>query len=184
MRMKPNKKQNQNVKKTPVIRYKNTPSQRLSMAAMFLCVALIISLFENALPPIMPALPYAKLGIANCVLLVSVAVLGVRWGLLITIMRCFLVAVFSGNFFQLAFSLPAGIISVCIAGILFVIGKNSLTAISVAGAAVHNLVQVCIGCIVVGSASLFSLLPYMCVFGCIAGIATGLTGYFVIKELF
>ena len=54
-----------------------TLSRRLALSGLFLALALIVSLIENLIPPIVPALPYAKLGLGNVVLLACFLLVGV-----------------------------------------------------------------------------------------------------------
>ena len=48
---------------------KKTLSRRIALSGLFLALALIVSLVESLIPPVVPALPYAKLGLGNVVLL-------------------------------------------------------------------------------------------------------------------
>ena len=48
---------------------KTNGAKRVALSGVMLALALIVSLIENMIPPIVPMLPYAKLGLTNVVLL-------------------------------------------------------------------------------------------------------------------
>ncbi|MBQ9276367.1 MAG: Gx transporter family protein, partial [Clostridia bacterium] len=52
-------------------------AKRIALSGIFLALALIVGVLENLLPPIVPALPYAKLGLGNVVLLACFLRVGV-----------------------------------------------------------------------------------------------------------
>ena len=52
-------------------------TKRVALCGLFLALALIVSLIESFIPPIIPALPYAKIGLGNVVLLACFLLLGV-----------------------------------------------------------------------------------------------------------
>ena len=77
---------------------KNNVTKKIALSGLFLALALIVSLLESLLPPIVPALPYAKLGLGNVVLLMCFVLVGVREGYCVLLLRCLLAAVFVGKF--------------------------------------------------------------------------------------
>lgn len=158
---------------------KNNVTKKIALSGLFLALALIVSLLESLLPPIVPALPYAKLGLGNVVLLMCFVLVGVREGYCVLLLRCLLAAVFAGNFSSLMWSVPAALAAYTAMYLLYKTRLFSTVALSAVGGMVHNAVQMAVGVGVVGSA-VAAYLPYMLVAGGVAGVATGIVCHFVL----
>ena len=85
--------------------------RKITFSALFLALALIVSVLENMIPPLIPMLPYAKIGLCNIVLLMCFLLVGVWEGYIVLVIKCVLAAVFAGNMGMLIWSLPAALIS-------------------------------------------------------------------------
>lgn len=151
-------------------------AKRVAVDATFLALALIVSLIESMLPPIVPMLPYAKIGIGNVVLLACFLLVGTLDGYIVLVLRCLLNAVFAANMASLAWSLPSALIAYFLMTVLYKTRIFSVCGVSVVGGMAHNLVQICVASLIVGK-SVFVYLPYMMLAGAIAGIVTGLLCY-------
>lgn len=158
---------------------KNNVTKKIALSGLFLALALIVSLLESLLPPIVPALPYAKLGLGNVVLLMCFVLVGVREGYCVLLLRCLLAAVFAGNFSSLMWSVPAALAAYTAMYLLYKTRLFSTVALSAVGGMVHNAVQMAVGVGVAGSA-VAAYLPYMLVAGGVAGVATGIVCHFVL----
>lgn len=158
---------------------KNNVTKKIALSGLFLALALIVSLLESLLPPIVPALPYAKLGLGNVVLLMCFVLVGVREGYCVLLLRCLLAAVFAGNFSSLMWSVPAALAAYTAMYLLYKTRFFSTVALSAVGGMVHNAVQMAVGVGVAGSA-VAAYLPYMLVAGGGAGVATGIVCHFVL----
>lgn len=152
---------------------------KIAKLGLFLAVALIVSLVESLLPPLVPILPYAKLGLSNVILLMVLLVLGVPEGYLILVLKCVLMAVFSGNFSVLLWSLPAGLIAYSIMVLLKFLKVFSTTGMSTAGAITHNVVQIIVASLLIGP-SVYVYMPYMILAGGLAGLFTGLCCHYLL----
>lgn len=92
---------------------------------------------------------------------------------MIVFSRIFLAAVFSGNMMALAYSFAGSVL--CLAGMLLlrkIIDKNHIWIASVFGAVLHNIGQIMIAVLVMGTGVLVYL-PFLLVSGCLAGVFTG-----------
>ena len=157
-------------------------TKRVALCGLFLALALIVSLIESFIPPIIPALPYAKIGLGNVVLLACFLLLGVWEGYIVLVLRCLLNAVFAANMASLIWSLPSALVAYTIMVLLAKTHMFSICGLSVAGGIVHNLVQICVASIVVSS-GVFAYLPYMMLAGAIAGFVTGILCHFIVVSL-
>ena len=161
----------------------NTRSiHKITLSAAFLALALAISIIENYIPPIIPVLPFAKIGFSNIILLICFILLGVWEGYVILIIRCLLVAVFSANMGSLMWSLPAALMAYTIMLSLYYTKHFSIAAISMIGGMIHNIIQMLMAWAIVGKGVLVYL-PYMVIIGSISGLVTGLICYFVLESI-
>lgn len=156
--------------------------KNIARMGIFLALALIVTLVENLLPPIVPMLPYAKIGLTNIVLLACFVMLGTWQGFVVLALKCLFAAIFAGNFGMLMYSVPAALVSYVVMILLFKTKLFSVTGISVTGAIIHNTMQIVVASFIIGK-SVFAYLPYMMLAGAVAGIVTGLVCWFVIKYM-
>lgn len=158
---------------------KKYPAKKVALAGLFLAHALIVSLLESLIPPLVPALPYAKLGLANAVLLACFLLVGAGEGFVVLLLKCLLAAVFSGNFAALAWSVPASLAAYAVMIAMCKARIFSITAVSAVGGAVHNAVQIAVGMAAAGAA-VAVYLPYMLLAGAVAGVVTGVLCHFAV----
>lgn len=159
-----------------------TSTKKIALSGIMLALALIVSLIENYIPPIVPALPYAKIGLGNVVLLACFLLVGTFEGYVVLILKCLLSAVFAGNFSMLIWSLPSALVAYTVMVLLYKTKIFSTVGLSVAGGMFHNFTQILVATIVVGT-SVFFYLPYMLLAGGIAGFVTGIVCHFAVVGL-
>lgn len=157
-------------------------TRKIAMSGLFLALALIVSLIENLIPPVIPALPYAKIGLGNVILLACFLCVGIWEGYAVLLLRCLLNAVFAANMASLIWSIPAALTAYTLMIALYKTKAFSITGVSAAGGMTHNFIQICVASAVVGQ-SVFAYLPYMLLAGGLAGFATGVICYFSVKAL-
>ncbi|MCK9575102.1 MAG: Gx transporter family protein [Clostridia bacterium] len=157
----------------------------IARIGIFTALALIMYFVESMFPPVIPLIPYAKIGLSNVVSFLALIMLGFNSGLIIVVLKCFLGSLFTGNIFALAFSLSGGIMSYFAMFLLYKYAYKhmSLTGISIVGALVHNITQVIVACLMIKNVFTVIILPYMLAFSLVAGVITGLTVYYVVKNL-
>jgi heptaprenyl diphosphate synthase len=59
----------------------------------------------------------------------------------------------------------------------------SLVGVSLFGAAIHNVAQLCVAAVLVASATIFWYLPYLLLFALPTGLATGFTAAYFLARL-
>ncbi|MDR2635150.1 MAG: Gx transporter family protein [Clostridiales bacterium] len=155
---------------------------KIAETGIFLALALIVALLESLLPPLIPVLPYAKLGLTNIVLFACFITVGVWHGYAALVLKCLLAAVFAGNAGMIIYSLPSALAAYTAAVLLFNTGKFSVAGTSALSGIIFNTVQVCVAAGLAGTA-VFVYLPYMTLAGAAAGLATGIICRFIIKYI-
>ena len=150
-------------------------ARRVAFTGMLFAVALVLSIFESMLPvlPMLP--PGVKLGLSNIVTMYALFTLGVREGLTIAVLKACSVFLLRG-FVASALSLSGGLTSVCVMLLLSLlpeISKNYLI-LSIFGAIGHNVGQLILSRYLLGTTTIFYLLPLLVLSGIGMGIVTGI----------
>ena len=144
-------------------------------------LALIIGYIESLFSLSFIA-PGIKLGLANSVALLLLCFKDFKGALLVNITRILLSALLFSTPFSLVFSLTAGIISVVIMKLLSGIKSVSVVGFSIAGAVVHNLVQLTVASIIFGRA-VWYYLPFLLVSALISGGIIGALSLIIFKRI-
>lgn len=148
----------------------------LTGAALLLAVGVIVQAVEAIyLPPLM--IPGAKLGLANSVTLVVIALYRPKDALVHVGLRTTIVSLVTGTFLSTTYlySILGGLLSatVMIAAHRFLYGKLSYIGISVCGALTHNLTQLGLSIFILGHIGIISLLPWLIFVALLTGLANG-----------
>ena len=154
-------------------------AKKAAQTAVLLAVALILGFVENLLPPIIPILPYAKIGLGNAAVLLALIWLGVPYAALIMLLKCVIIGLFSGAPTMILYSLGGGVLSFAVMALLLRLGANGVPAISAAGGIMHNVGQILVAIAFTGTVGIAVLLVYLALFGLIAGALIGVIVYFV-----
>jgi len=158
-------------------------ARKLTQTAILLAVALILGLVETLLPPIIPILPYARIGLGNAAVLLALVLLGIPYAAIIMVLKCVAIGLFSGAPTMILYSLGGSVLSFVVMAVLLRIGANGLPAISAVGGIFHNIGQVMVGIAFTGTPSLAILLVYLALFGAVAGGLVGVIVYYVHRAL-
>ncbi len=156
----------------------------LTYLAVLITIAVVIHTVEAALPLPMPV-PGIRLGLANIITLLTLALFGLRSALLVQVVRSVLGSIFLGGLFGFGFwlSLSAGVVSCLAMGLMIVLqnkGLVSFVSVSVVGAAVHNLTQLIIASLIIANLALFKgYYPLLLILSVPTGIFTGLAAYYL-----
>ena len=151
-----------------------TKTKEISLCAVLTALALGLSYMERFIPlQLVIPLPGVKLGLANIVTLVALAMLKPRHALLILIPRCILGALFGGGVTGLMFSLCGGILALGIMTPAWKLPFLSIYGVSILGAAAHSIGQILAAMVLLKSVYIAAYLPYLLVVGIFTGLLTG-----------
>ena len=150
--------------------------------ALLAALALIVSYIEFLLP-LNVGLPGIKLGLANIVVVLALYYLGPQYALLINLIRIALSALLFGSLFSGLYALAGGLVSLGVMALLKKTGLFSLTAVSMAGGAFHNLAQLIVAALVASTSDVFLYLPVLFIAGIATGIFNGIVCTLVLRKL-
>lgn len=147
---------------------------RITLCGILCAAALVIFVAEAQLPPLLPV-PGVKLGLANIITLFALLYLTPGETALILVSRILLGAAFCGQPSAILYSLCGGIL--CLIGemlLLRLFGRRFICEISVVGAMLHNIGQLCCAALITKTAAVFSYLPVLLIAGAVCGAFCGL----------
>ena len=150
--------------------------------ALLSALALIVSYIEFLLP-LNVGLPGIKLGLANIVVVLALYYLGPQYALLINLIRIALSALLFGSLFSGLYALAGGLVSLAVMVLLKKTGLFSITAVSMAGGAFHNLAQLIVAALVASTSDVFLYLPVLFIAGIATGIFNGIVCTLVLRKL-
>ena len=156
--------------------------KKIAFYGLVIALAFVLSYIESLIP-VFVAIPGAKLGLTNLVVLVALERFGKKDAFIINMIRILLVGFTFGNTFSLLYSFAGGILSFLIMILLKKTKKFSLVGISVSGGVGHNMGQIIVAAFVLESGALIYYLPFLLVIGTIAGVIVGILSAEILKRL-
>ena len=158
-------------------------TKRLTSLALLTAVALIIFVVEMQIPnPV--NIPGIKLGLANVITVYAVYRCKAPDVFLIVVARVLLGCLLGGSPAALPYSMAGALL--CLAGMLVLqhfIDDGHIWIASVFGAIFHNIGQLAVAVLLMGTDVVIGYLPFLIFSGCIAGAFTGLAAQFVIAKI-
>lgn len=150
-------------------------SRFVAQYGLLVAIALILSYIEAQIPAFF-AVPGMKLGLTNIVVLIALYQMGVRSALLINILRVLLVSLLFGNGMSLAYSLAGGLLSWAVMVGLKKTGRFHMVTISIAGGVAHNIGQILVAMLILGTTALAWYLLVLWFTGLASGAVIGVIG--------
>ncbi len=150
-----------------------TPGE-IGIMALFVSLGIILQYVENQI--LVTTLPGGKLGLCNIISIINIFMFGGKNAMVIALVRAFLGTFLTGGVTALPYSMAGAFfstLSMCLAR-RYVYPKISMVGISVIGASIHNLSQLCVAAVVLSSPYIFSYLPMLLLMAVASGIVTGI----------
>jgi len=154
-------------------------ARKVTGLASLLAIALLLGFLENILPPVLPALPYARLGLGNVAILLCLMWYGLPFAWIVLAVKCIVLGLFSGAPIMILYSLGGGAFSLLSMWSLLKLNKNGLPAVSAVGGIMHNVGQVLVAMLVTMTPAIAVVLVYLSFFGVVAGAITGVIAFFI-----
>jgi len=159
--------------------------QAHTIAFLGLCtaVAMVFAWVESLLPPLVAAVPGIKLGLPNIAIIFILYRFGLKEAAAVSFVRIVAVSLLFGNPMTLLYSLAGGTLSLLIMALLRRLDFLSTVGVSVAGGVFHNVGQILMAMLLLGTAELGYYLIVLAVTGTISGIFVGLCGGFAVRRV-
>ncbi len=166
----------------------NTYLRKIIYLGLLVAFGLVLHLFEQVIPTPFP-LPGAKLGLANIITVVTLALYGFRSALFVAVMRVFLGSLLAGTFMGFPFflSFSGALVSLCLMALCIPLYRRetlSLIGISLVGASSHNVTQLLMASFLMEQLGIvFLYLPYLLAFALPTGFFTGLVSTLMVSVI-
>ena len=158
-------------------------TKRLAVLALFTAIALTIFVAEAQIPPVVP-IPGVKLGLANIVTLIAMALLGRRQAGEILLVRIVLGSVFTGGVSAMLFSIAGGVFAYLVMCLTIRrLPERLLWVVSVLAAFGHNAGQLLVAVWVTGTPSILVYAPALVAASVITGAFTGVAAMYLVRAL-
>ena len=145
-------------------------------------LALIFSYIE-AIIPYNPGIPGIKLGIANVVTVIALYKFGPKDAVAVSVIRIMIAGLLFNGLFGMLYSLAGASLSLIGMIILKKTGLFSVTGVSMAAGALHNLGQLLMAAALIEDLRIFFYFPVLMFSGIAAGILVGIISALVLKAL-
>ena len=148
-------------------------TQTMVLTALIFATAIVLSIVEGMLPPIVVAVPGVKFGLSNIAVMYALFVVGKEQAYTIAILKGVFAFATRGAIAGLL-SLTGGILSITIMLILIIAFKDKISylVISIFGAVFHNIGQFIVIALLYVGMNMWAYLPILLVSGVVAGIIT------------
>ncbi|MBQ3054474.1 MAG: Gx transporter family protein [Oscillospiraceae bacterium] len=156
--------------------------KRQMTLSVLTAIALTVFLIEANLPTFVP-IPGVKLGLANCITLITMVILGRRDGAIVFLLRVVLGSIFAGQIVSFLYSLVGGAVCYLVMCLLLKpLGIKQLWAVSVFGALGHNAGQLLVAVLLTNPGILWYA-PVLLVSAILTGAFTGIAAQAVVTKL-
>ncbi len=146
--------------------------RKTALYGLLVALAFIFSYLESLLPlPL--GIPGIKLGLANLVVLVALALFGPRQAVAVALLRIFLVGFTFGSPSTMLYSLAGGVLSLAAMVLCRRSRAFSIVGISLAGGVCHNIGQLAMAALVMATGELAWYLPVLLLSGLLTGALIG-----------
>lgn len=158
-------------------------SQRIALLGLCTAVAMVFAYVEVLLPPLFTAIPGIKLGLPNIAIIFVLYRMGLKEAAAVSFVRIAAVSLLFGNPMTFAYSMAGGVLSLAAMALLKKFDFLSMVGVSVAGGVLHNVGQILMAMLLLGTAELGYYLVVLAVTGTLSGVFVGLCGSFAVKRI-
>ena len=156
-------------------------TKKVAMLGLSIALAMIMSYIE-VLVPLSFAVPGIKMGLANIVIIFVLYKIGTKEAILVSLIRVILVSLLFSNVMAMWYSLAGAVLSLGIMWILKKTDKFSVVGVSIAGGIMHNVGQIIMAVIVLGTEQIALYLPVLVITGTVTGVVIGIVSGLVINR--
>ena len=156
-------------------------TKKVAMLGLTIALAMIMSYIE-VLVPLSFAVPGIKMGLANIVIIFVLYKIGTKEAVLVSLIRVILVSLLFSNVMAMAYSIAGAVLSLGVMWLLEKTDKFSVIGVSVAGGIMHNVGQIIMAVILLGTKQIALYLPVLLITGTATGIVIGIVSGLVINR--
>lgn len=155
-------------------------TKRLTLAALLVTVMLMLGYVESLIPT---GVPGVKLGLSNSVLILAIVWLGIPLAVGLMLVKVLLSAFLFSGVGAMLYALAGGVLSLAAMCLLYRAGGFSLVTVAIAGAVLHNVGQVAMAMVMLGTEKLVYYMGVLMLVGIVTGFVTGNVARALVKRI-
>ena len=156
-------------------------TRRIAVCGMLLALMLVLGFVESQLP-VAAGIPGIKLGLSNGVLIFAVYMLNIPTAYLLMGLKVLLSGMLFGSPSAMMYAFAGGVLSLTVMALLSRMKGLSPVVVSMVGGLSHNVGQVALAMVILGTPKLVYYMAILMVVGMITGLATGLAANGIIRR--
>ena len=157
-------------------------TRKLTALALTVSFALILSFIESRIPAFV-AIPGVKMGLANIAVIFTLYKFGIKEAIAVSLVRIVLVSMLFGTPISMLYSIAGATLSLTAMLLLKKLTPLGEVAVSVTGGISHNIGQIAMASIMLGTNVVGYYLPFLLLSGTLAGIAVGIASGLIITRV-
>ncbi len=158
-------------------------AKKVAFLSCCTALALMLSYVETMMPPLIHSVPGIKLGLPNIAIIFVLYRFGVGNAAAVSFVRIWIASLLFGNPMTFLYSVAGAFFSLLGMALLRKMNFLSEIGVSVAGGVLHNIGQIFVAILLLGTAELGYYLIVLSVTGTLSGILIGLSAGILIKRL-
>ncbi len=159
-----------------------TLTKKTALLGLFTSIALILSFLEALIPPLFTYAPGIKIGLPNIIIIFLLYRSDFKSAAAVSFIRIIITALLFGSVMSFIYSAAGAALSLSIMYLLKYLNLFSLPVISVVGALCHNLAQIAVAALLLGTGLIYYL-PILSLSALISGVFVGIIATLLIKLL-
>ena len=150
-------------------------AKRTAVLGALLALSVALAVAESMMGALLPLpIPGVKLGLANIISMFLLCCFSLPLALVLGVLRTLLASLFIGGIGMFIYAAPGALLSIlAMYAAMRGIKALSLTGVSIIGACVHNLAQVCVAVLITAETGLFIYAFVLMIVGAVSGTITG-----------
>ncbi len=158
-----------------------THTKQIAFLGLFTSLALILSFIEAMLPPVFTYAPGIKIGLPNIILIFLLYHFSFKSAAAVSFVRIIITTLLFGSAMSFIYSIAGATLSLTVMYFLKRFNAFSIPVISVVGALCHNIAQITVAAILLGTKQLIYYFPALSLSALISGVSVGLLAVLLIK---
>ena len=122
------------------------------------------------------------MGLANIVIIFVLYKIGTKEAILVSLIRVILVSLLFSNVMAMAYSIAGAVLSLSVMWLLKKTDRFSFVGVSIAGGIMHNVGQIIMAVILLGTEQIALYLPVLIITGTVTGVVIGIVSGLVINR--
>lgn len=156
-------------------------AKKIALLGVLCAVAMVMSYLETFIPTPHPAI---KIGLPNVIIIFILYKIGIKEAVAVSLIRVLLVSIIFGSLgSSLPYSLAGAALSLAVMILLKQFKVFSTISVSIVGGIMHNVGQIIVSCIIMGTSEIAYLLPALAITAIISGSLVGIAGHLLIKKV-